>query len=120
VVRKLRINLLITARVSSLTPQSFKDFITVDASGLSIHPSFSPDPMKSFGILCVFMSSAFSSPTFLSPDAQLSIGEVDAGFEAAWLSERRLIEIPGNPPKWVTELEKVRKPLCTVCIANAV
>ena len=65
--------------------------------------------MKSFVVLLSFASLALSLP-LLSDNVQHPLGQVQhttaSGLDLD-LSERRLIQVEGQSPIWVTELEKV-------------
>lgn len=65
--------------------------------------------MKSFVVLLSFASLAISLPS-LFDKVQHPLGQVQhttaSGLDLD-LSERRLIEVEGQSPIWVTELEKV-------------
>lgn len=65
--------------------------------------------MRSFAALLALASLAVSAPS-VSENAQYPLGQVELATHSGLdldLSERRLIEVEGQSPVWVTELEKV-------------
>jgi len=62
--------------------------------------------MKSFTVLLTLVSLALASPTFWNQDGQVPFADEASGYDLD-LSERRLIELEGQAPVWVTEGDKV-------------
>ena len=70
--------------------------------------------MKSFSILLALASLVVAAPS-LADNAQTPLGNVGQQFPgfSLDLSEMRLVQVEGQEPPWVFELEKVHTLLCT-------
>ena len=66
--------------------------------------------MRAFTVILAFVSAALANPLLFADSQQVPLGnqqlQTYPGFNVD-LNERRLIQLEGQQPVWVTELDKV-------------
>lgn len=65
--------------------------------------------MRAFTVILAFVSAALANPVLFADSQQIPLGNQQQrypGFDVD-LNERRLIQLEGQQPVWLTELDKV-------------